>query len=189
MTGLLAGEAEADLPGDGLLPGADVVTTRGVSVRADVEDVWPWIAQMGQARGGFYSYDRVENLLGCDIHSADRVHPEWQAIDPGDEVALAPGMAMTVTTADPPRALVLRGAEIPMGSLASPMAFTWAFTLRVLPGVGTRLLVRERYAYRSWWAALLVRPTSLVSAVMSRRMLRGIRDRAEGRPLRGRDPG
>lgn len=176
------GEAVADLPGDALLPQADVVTTRAITIRADAADVWPWIAQLGQGRGGLYSYDRLENLLGCDIHSADRVHPEWQGIHTGDEICLAPGMALTVALVDPPRALVLRGAEIPMGVLGSPFDFTWAFTLRSEPGVGTRLAVRERYAYRCWWAGLLVRPTSLISAVMSRRMLRGIRDRVEGRP-------
>jgi hypothetical protein len=163
-----------------------VVTTRAITVRATVADVWPWIAQLGQGRGGLYSYDRIENLLGCDIHSADRIHPEWQAVQVGDEVRLAPEMALIVAVADPPRALVLRGGDLPMGSLRSPFDFTWAFTLHPVPGVGTRLVVRERYAYRSWWAALLVRPTSLVSAVMSRRMLRGIRDRVEGRPLRRR---
>jgi len=62
----------------------------------------------------------------------------------------------------------------------SPFDFTGAFTLHPVPGVGTRLVVRERYAYRSWWAAALVRRTTLISAVTSRRMLRGIRHRVEG---------
>jgi hypothetical protein len=177
-----ADRADAGLSGDAMLPGANVVTTRAITIRADAADVWPWIAQLGQGRGGLYSYDRLENLLGCDIHSADRVHPEWQGIHTGDEICLAPGMALTVALADPPRALVLRGTEIPMGWLGSPFGFTWAFTLRSGPDVGTRLVVRERYAYRCWWAGLLVRPTSLISAVMSRRMLLGIRDRVEGRP-------
>jgi hypothetical protein len=173
-------DAAAALPGDDVIPAPDLVTTRAITIHAELPEIWPWIAQIGQGRGGLYSYDRLENLLGCDIHSADRIHPEWQEVEVGDEVRLAPDMALIVAVVAPPRALVLRGGEVPMGALGSPFDFSWAFTLHPVPG-GGRLIVRERYAYRAWWAALLVRPTSLVSAVMSRRMLHGIRERAEGR--------
>jgi diacylglycerol O-acyltransferase len=192
MAGLLAGRSRADtdrgvaaaeLPGDALIPSPDLVTTRSIIIRAESPEVWPWIAQIGQGRGGLYSYDRLENLLGCDIHSAGRIHSEWQDIQVGDQVRLAPEMALTAVVVDLPRALVLRGGDVPMGALGSPFDFTWAFTLHAVPGGGTRLVVRERYAYLAWWAALLVRPTSVVSAVMSWRMLHGIRDRAEGRPV------
>jgi hypothetical protein len=71
--------------------------------------VWPWIAQIGQGRGGFYSYDALENLIGCNIHSARRVHPEWQQIAPGDEIRLAPELALHVAVLEPRRALVLQG--------------------------------------------------------------------------------
>ena len=179
----------AELPGDALITFPDLVTTRSITIHAEIPEVWPWIAQIGQGRGGLYSYDRLENLLGCDIHSADRIHPEWQHVEIGDEVRLAPEMALTVAVADLPRALVLRSGKVPMGALGSPFDFTWAFTLHPVPGGGTRLIVRERYAYRCWWAAVLVRPTSVVSAVMSRRMLHGIRDRAEGHAAPGQVPG
>src|SRR4051794_24966545 len=121
--------AAAVLPGDDLVAAPDRVTTQSIDIRADLPEVWPWIAQIGQGRGGLYSYDRVENLLGCDIHSADRVHPEWQHVEIGDEVRLAPAMALTVAIVDPPGALVLRGGEVPLGALGSPFDFTWAFTL------------------------------------------------------------
>ena len=57
------------LPGDELMRRADLTATRAITIRADADAVWPWIAQLGQGRGGFYSYDRLENLLGCDIHT------------------------------------------------------------------------------------------------------------------------
>ena len=83
-------EVNLALPGDELVPHADLTATRAVTVGAAVDGVWPWIAQLGQGRGGFYSYDFLENLVGCDIHSADRIVPAWQSIDVGDEVNLHP---------------------------------------------------------------------------------------------------
>jgi hypothetical protein len=129
-------------------------------------------------RGGLYSYDVLENLVGCDIHSADRIVPEWQDVGVGDEVKLHPEVPLEVAALEPGRSLVVRGA-VPMGSSAPPYDFTWAFVLRELPDGTTRLLVRERYAYTRWWASLLVEPVAAVSFVMSQKMLRGIRDRAE----------
>jgi hypothetical protein len=78
----------------------------------------------------------------------------------------------------PGRSLVLRGG-IPIGNIAPPYDFTWAFTLRDESHDTTRLLVRERYAYTRPWARLVVEPTEAVSFVMSQKMLRGIKDRAE----------
>src|SRR3954470_4042036 len=71
-------ETRERLPGDGILPVAGLVATRAITIVAPPEDVWPWIVQLGADRGGFYSYDRLENLAGCRLHSADTVVPEWQ---------------------------------------------------------------------------------------------------------------
>jgi hypothetical protein len=171
-------ELKIALPGDELMPDADLAATRAVTVGAAVDGVWPWIAQLGQGRGGFYSYDFLENLVGCDIHSADRIVPEWQSIDVGDEVNLHPELGLVVAVVEPGRALVLRGG-VPMGRMPAPYDFTWAFVLRDQGDGTTRLVVRERYAYARRWARLLVEPVELISFVMSRRMLRGIKDRAE----------
>jgi hypothetical protein len=140
--------------------------------------VWPWIAQLGQGRGGFYSYDFLENLVGCDIHSADRIESEWQDVGVGDQVRLAPKVGLAVAFLERGRSLVLRGG-IPVGNTAPPYDFTWAFVLRDEPDGTTRLLVRERYAYTRSWAWLLVEPAEAVSFVMSRKMLRGLRNRTE----------
>lgn len=180
-------EVAATLPGDDLLgPAADLVATRAVTVGAPPEDVWPWLAQLGQGRGGFYSYDRLQSRLGLDIHNADDVVPEWQDVAPGDVVRLAPEVSLTVAVADRERALVLHGAPDPEGpspqDAAMPFAFTWAFVLRPGPRGSTRLLVRERYVYLRPWAAPLVELVQIASFVMTTRMLRGIRERAEYRP-------
>jgi hypothetical protein len=171
-------EVDMGLPGDELVPRADLTATRAVTVRAGaIDGVWPWIAQLGQGRGGFYSYDFLENLVGCDIHSADRIVPEWQRIEVGAQVNLAPEVGLIAAIVEPGRALVLRGA-IPTGG-APPYDFTWAFVLRGQSDGTTRLLVRERYGYSRRWAPFLVEPVELISFVMSLRMLRGIKLRAE----------
>lgn len=173
-------EVSATLPGDALLPGADLVATRAVTIAADAGDVWPWLAQLGQGRGGFYSYDLLENLVArCDIHSADRIVAEWQHIAVGDRVLLHPDVPLAVAVVEPGQALVLRGG-VPMGATAPPYDFTWAFVLSPAPDHTTRLVVRERYAYTRRWAPVLVEAAEAVSFVMSQKMLRGIRVRAEG---------
>jgi hypothetical protein len=176
-------ECDAALPGDDLIADPDLVATRAITVPAAAEQVWPWIVQLGQGRGGFYSYDVLENLVGCDIHSADRVVSQWQDLKVGDQVKLHPEVGLDVAMVEPGRALVLRGG-VPMGATPPPYDFTWAFVVRERPEGTTRLLVRERYAYTQRWAPLLVEPVAVVAFVMSQRMLRGIRDRAErgGRP-------
>ena len=171
-------ESEEQLPGDDPIENADITATRAITIRASADQVWPWIAQLGQGRGGFYSYDFLENLVGCDIHSADRIVPEWQDVEVGDEVRFAPGVGLAVASLEQGRSLVLRGG-VPIGNTPAPYDSTWAFVLRDEPSKTTRLLVRERYAYTRPWARLIVEPTEVLSFVMSQKMLRGIKARAE----------
>jgi hypothetical protein len=171
-------EANAMLPGDDEVPHPDLASTRAITIHAGADRVWPWIAQLGQGRGGFYSYDRLENLVGADIHNADAIVPAWQHIAIGDQVKLAADMPLAITHLDPGRALVL-GGGIPMGAMSPPFTFSWAFVLRDDSDGGTRLIVRERYGYTRRWAALMVEPTEMVSFLMTQRMLRGIKHRAE----------
>ena len=91
--------------------------TRVITIRAAADHVWPWIAQLGQGRGGFYSYDLLENLVGCNIHSSSRVLLEWQDVEVGDEIRLAPQVGLVVAFVEQGRSLVLRGG-IPMGKRA-----------------------------------------------------------------------
>jgi hypothetical protein len=173
-------------PGDDLIVDADVTATRAITIRRSPDVVWPWIAQLGQRRGGFYSYDRLENLLGFDIHSADHVVPEWQQLEVGDEVRLAATVGLKAVIVEPGRALVLQGS-LPI-SRRPPFESTWAFILSEQPDGTTRLISRERYGYKRWWAPFVVEPTQAASFVMSRKMLIGIRDRAErGSPFPSAD--
>ena len=174
-------ECDASLPGDDLIANPDLTATRAIAVATSADRVWPWIAQLGQGRGGFYSYDFLENLAGCDIHSADRVVAEWQDLKIGDEIRLAPAVGLEVAAVQPGRSLVLRGG-VPAGESAPPYDFTWAWILHDERDGTTRLIVRERYAYTRWWAPFLVEPVEAVSFVMTQKMLRGIRDRAERVP-------
>ena len=100
-------ETEEPLPGDDLIAHPHLVATRAIAIHAPSADVWPWIAQLGQGRGGFYSYDFLENLLGCHIHSADRVVPEWQQVSVGEQVKLAPEVSLTVGVMERGRSLVV----------------------------------------------------------------------------------
>lgn len=182
--GTTEAERAAVLPGDELTPGADLVATRAVGIDAPPAQVWPWLVQMGQGRGGFYTYDALENLAGCDIHSADALVEEWQHLTVGDEVRLAPEVALRVAVLEPGRALVLHGAAPVDDDGPMPFDFTWAFVVKPDDddGVASRLVVRERYVYRTSWADRMVEPVSWVSFVMTERMLRGIRERAERTP-------
>jgi hypothetical protein len=76
-------------------------------VQNSVTEVWPWLVQMGQARGGMYSYEWLENLVGCDIHNADRIIPEFQQLEVGDGIRLHPKVSIPTAAIEPCRALVL----------------------------------------------------------------------------------
>lgn len=176
--GATKAEVDGGLPGDDFLPSADLQATRAIHIKAPADGVWPWLAQMGQGRGGLYSYDFLENLAGLEIHSADRIHPEWQDIKTGDRFHLTPAASadLEVGLVDEGTAFVLR---VPHGSPPGPFDFTWAFVLRPQSDGTTRLLVRERYIYRRWWTPFMVEAVEVVSFIMSRRMLQGIKHRAE----------
>ena len=166
-------ESAAELPGDELAPAPEIVTTRAIGVDAPPSDVWPWLVQMGPGRGGAYTYDWIENLAGLDMHSADEIHPEWQHLELGDVMALGDkGPRMEVARIEPEQALVYATTD---------RAWVWAFVLRQDGAGGTRLISRNRITWPpasplGRAANVLMEPGSLV---MERRMLLGIKERAE----------
>ena len=174
-------ELQEALPGDELIADARRVATRGITIDAPPDAVWPWIAQLGQGRGGLYSYDGLENPAGWDSHSVGRIVPELQTIEVGGEVRLPPKVALTVWAVEPGSHLVLRPGPVGRGDGdldGAPFDYTWAFVLRRHPGRRTRLLVRERYALLRPSAVAIVEPLAVVSAFMGIKQLRSIRDRA-----------
>src|ERR1041385_6605355 len=104
-------EADARLPGDELLEDADTVSTRAITIDAPAAAVWPWLAQMGPSpRGGAYTYDWIENLLGLDMHSVDRVLPEYQRPQVGEAIGYGAN-TMTFALVEPERVLATRSAD------------------------------------------------------------------------------
>ena len=188
--GATPAEIAGAMPGDQLVPCPKMASTRAVTIDAPQEEVWAWLVQIGQGRGGFYSFDALENLLRCDIHSAGQITPELQELHEGDLILLAPAPGTPcyrVAIVEPPEVLVLAGADpqtravqrVPAGPDA--MATTWQWALRPTGGArATRLAARQRYSYPRRQSALwhLVEP---VDFVMERRMLGGIKARAEAR--------
>jgi hypothetical protein len=172
-------ELARQLPGDDLVPEPVWMSTRAVSIATPGAAVWPWLAQMGQDKGGLYSYTWLENLAGLAFRNADRIHPEWQAVAPGDLVRLAPDQdALTVARVEPNRALVW---QILDPRTQQPAPATWAFVLEPDRPGHTRLIQRFRMGGRPGWLlgagyTLLV---EIPHFVMERRMLVGIRERAE----------
>ncbi len=162
------------MPGDDLLVDPAIVTTRAISVSAPPSAIWPWLVQMGPSRGGAYTYDWIENLLGLDMHSADEILPQFQDLAVGDVQALGTkGPRMRVEVLEPERALVFRSED---GN------WVWAFGLYPV-GERTRLVSRNRIAavdrsLRTRLMNVLLEPGSLV---MERKMLLGIKRRAEPR--------
>ena len=116
-------EAARSLPGDDLIPAPAWAATHAITIDAPPEAVWPWLVQLGQGRGGFYTYDSLENLMGLDMHSANRILPEHQTLKVGDLIPLAPGgFGMPVATLEPGRTLLLHADTRSDGAATEFMA-------------------------------------------------------------------
>lgn len=174
-------ERERPLPSDALIDPCDAQADFAMTINAPFEKVWPYLTQIGQDRGGFYSYEKLENLIGCEITGTTVLHDEWASRQVGQKVHLTPTIALSVAEVEPGRSLVFYGGDKPGGKADSwdlPLAFSWAFVLTD-EGGETRLHVRERYRFNSLGGRLLGSVIPLGSSVMSEKMLRTIRGLAE----------
>ena len=170
--GATAEEVARRLPGDELLESADIVATRAIGIDAPPSTIWPWLVQMGPGRAGAYTYDWIENLFGLNMHSADRIVPEWQQLEVGDVLRSAEGRpGIRVEILEPESALSNRSE-----------AGDWVWTFMLSPEDGsTRLISRNRISMEGAAAGqrlgmLVMEPGSLI---MERKMLRGIKARSE----------
>jgi hypothetical protein len=181
-------EVGAILPGDELTAEPVVQSTRAITIAAPPAQVWPWLLQLGADRGGFYSYARLENVFGLRIRNADAIVPGWQHLRVGDMV-WADGArtgGWIVERLEPDALLVLKVADVEQRRATRRdegvgFEFQWTFALRPDPAGSTRLLVRERVGFGRRLTRWLMTPVGMVSFVMTRKMLRGIEQRAERR--------
>ena len=172
-------EHQATWPGDQLVARPSFVWTNAIIIHAPAAQVWPWLVQLGQGRGGLYSYDWLENLIGCDIHSTDRILPQFQtSLQVGDRLIRMARYAPCnpVALFQPQRALVLGHVKDTSAELAAGHArSSWAFLLQPVDRDSTRLLVRCR------GNSLMARLQGPVQFVMQHKMMLGIKQRAEGK--------
>ena len=162
-------EASARLPGDELLADPDGVATRAIEINAPASAVWPWLVQIGPSpRGGAYTYDWIENLLGLNMHSADAILEEFQHPHVGDMIGYGANR-MRLERIDPQQVLSWRSED---GN------WVWTFVLEE-QGATTRLISRNRFRLRTLMSKIGMLPMEPGSLVMERKMLLGIKQRAE----------
>ena len=180
-------ELQQVLPGDEIVGDRATEETRAITIHANVDTVWPWLAQLGQDRGGFYSYDILENLVGCKMPTEDRLRPDAQQWRLGDKLWMYPpdraggvGFA-TLRVYVPGRAMGF-GTRMTGTALSEPENGSWSFVLQRIDQQTTRLLVRGRGTTgRSllgvWFDRSVFEPAHFV---MERRMMIGLKQLAEG---------
>ena len=185
------GATDAELatvyPGEGLFPVAGSRSVRGVTVDARADQVWPWVAQIGQDRGGFYSYEVLEDLVGCEMPRATSVMPEHQAWQEGDQLWMYPRQKLDgaggarLVVQEPGRFLMF--ASRALGAAPDqPEAGVWGFVVRPLEDGRARVLAVSRSApdaspVAAGFARAVFEPAHYV---MERRMLVNLRTLAEG---------
>ena len=176
--GATAEEVARAMPGDELVPVQSFRATRGIAIQGKPQDIWPWLAQMGYNRAGFYGYDLIENIgASTGIRSADTILPGLQHPKPGDVLPISAAASMYFGLIEPDRYLIWRGAATPADG-----CFTWA--LYPIDENHTRLISRIRLHYHWTSSRLLLLDlfTEFADHVAVPRLLRGIKERVEGRP-------
>ncbi len=172
-------ELTMSLPIDDLVTPGCERSTRAITVESSAENLWTWLVQIGQDRGGFYSYTPLENIVGARMRNASEIVAEWQHLSTGDTVWLADESLwhdrgkQTVALVQPARALVLVAPDdwqrLQSGARAHA---AWGFFVEPIDDERCRLIVRSSGGPDS-------RLFALVHFVMEQKMMRGLRDRAE----------
>ncbi len=169
--GATAAEISQAMPGD--LNGAR--WTRAITVDAPPAEIWPWLVQWGQGRGGWYSYDWLENTLGFDIHTASRILPQYQNPTIGDPMCMAANLCpMKLTVIEPQRWIGWQAQD----EQGKPV-WTFILGLMLVDETHTRLVVRESFDGTAM-PAIAVRILELPDVVMEQKALSTVKARAEG---------
>ena len=167
--GATALEAARSLPGDDLLAEPQIVTTRAITIEAAPELIWPWLVQFGPGRGGVYTYDWIENLLGLNMHSVGHVLPEFQHPQVGDGFGYGPNQ-MIFKRVEPEHVLAAQSAD---GN------WVWTFVIDGTHDGKTRLISRNRFRLPKLKDKVGMIPMEPASLLMERKMLHGIKKLAE----------
>lgn len=190
--GLDAATAERRYPGDELVPEPRWSWTHGIEIDAPAEEVWPWVAQIGADRAGFYSYQWLENIAGCEVRNAEAVHPSW-AVREGDALRLHPDLALRVVSLREGEHCVAHAPADPAARAAGEgwAEVTWLFFVEPLGRERCRFISRYRIdcaddiATRIKLGPTFVEP---IGFAMDRRMLMGVKERAERARRRANPP-
>jgi hypothetical protein len=164
------------MPGDELVPDPKLTATHAITINADTGAIWPWVVQIGQGRGGLYSYDWLEKRMGLNISNVDRILPEFQQLKAGDTILLGPqGPQVPVSAVESEHFLVLGGSDPTIGGAS------WVFLLKPLDEGHTRLVVRMRADFKMppVIAPLFHFVLEPVHFIMERKMLLNIKRLAE----------
>jgi hypothetical protein len=170
------------LPGDELVPAPKWQFTHATTIQAPRSEVWKWLVQIGADRAGLYSYEGLENLAGCNIHNVEQIIPDYQTLNPGDEIKLHPkAPGMNVRAVEPERYILVHNDNRSEGK-PDYINMTWLWYLDEITPTSTRLISRSRNDYspslanRLWMGPMFIEP---VGFVMERKMLLNIRKLAE----------
>jgi hypothetical protein len=172
-------EAARPLPGDEVVAKADYLATRAITVHAPPHDVWPWLVQIGSGRAGWYTYDRLDN---AGVPSATEIIPDLQQLQVGDLIPMVAGkdIGVRVKELEPHRRMLWWDEK---------GEYSWEWVLEPIDQHTTRLLNRLRVTRHPWTLKMLY---ELVAAngdvVMQRKLLRGIKQRAERLAAHHRTP-
>jgi hypothetical protein len=172
--GTLPHEPELPMPGDDLIPQPAMSATRAIVIGAPPDEVFPWFAQMGPGRAGWYSYDWIDNR---GVESSREINPEWVVDEPGTSMGGMAGIGFDIVDVVPGRRLVISVAT------DGPLAFTMSYLLVPWGADQTRVLVRVRGASDGgrWLDPLIRFGLGPGDFVMVRRQLLGVKERVESR--------
>ncbi len=188
--GLRKEDAQRIFPGDELVEQPNAQFTHAIEIDAPCEDVWPWIAQIGQGRGGFYSYEALENVVGLNIYNSDEVLSEFQNPKIGDLISFSPNDAYPLVLCEPGKAMAIgfsfdmdKNIQVESDSVLPENYFklTWLWCIEPIDEQRTRFFSRNRIEYAPSFKnklmfGLLMEP---IVFAMDRKMCLGIKKRAE----------
>lgn len=182
-------ELRQPMPGDDLAPHPQFIATRAVTIHAPASKVWQWLVQLGCQRGGWYSYDLLDN---GGVPSIDLIDPALQNLREGDMLAMTPDgkMKMPVTRIEPGRALVLGGTintrtggngDINDPNLREYFNWVMAYAVQPIDAQTTRLVTRNRAGWNSSFGNTIAFGwfVEAIAFVMETKMMQGIKARAE----------